>query len=160
MTDPALMHLIDQIHHARLRCAQLQIRGGGTKAFYGEPPTGVLLDVTSLAGISSYDPTELVVSARAGTPLAELEAILLARGQCLPFEPPRFSAGTTVGGMVAARTVWPSARQRWLGARSFIGPDAVERTGRSTDLRRPGCEECGGLRRVAAHGGVLGNSGA
>ena len=56
-----------------------------------------------LAGISSYEPSELVITARAGTPLAELEAVLGERGQCLAFEPPRFAPGGTVGGMVARR---------------------------------------------------------
>ncbi len=106
--DPALEGLIDQIHDARLHGAPLEIRGGGTKAFYGGPPTGVRLDVTDLAGISSYEPTELVVTARAGTPLAELESVLGERGQCLPFEPPRFAAGGTVGGMVAAGLSGPA----------------------------------------------------
>jgi glycolate oxidase FAD binding subunit len=80
----------------------LRIRGGGSKDFYGEPPQGELLETAPLAGISSYEPTELVVTVRAGTPLAELEAVLAERGQCLPFEPPHFDGSPSVGGMVAA----------------------------------------------------------
>ena len=53
-----------------------RIRGGGTKDFYGEPPRGEPLDMRGCAGISSYEPSELVVTARCGTPLAELEAAL------------------------------------------------------------------------------------
>jgi glycolate oxidase FAD binding subunit len=54
-----------------------------------------------------------VVTVRAGTPLAELEAALAEQGQCLPFEPPRFAAeGGTVGGMVAAGLAGP-ARAAW-----------------------------------------------
>jgi FAD/FMN-containing dehydrogenase len=106
--DPVLARLIDRVRDARARQAPLEIRGGGTKSFYGEAPSGEPLDVTGLAGISSYEPTELVVTARAGTPLAELEAALDACGQCLPFEPPRFAAGGTVGGMVAAGLSGPA----------------------------------------------------
>lgn len=86
----------------------LRLRGGGSKDFYGQTLQGDVLDVTPLAGISSYEPTELVVTVRAGTPLAELEAVLAERGQCLPFEPPRFGPGATVGGMVAAGLSGPA----------------------------------------------------
>ncbi len=111
--DPALRRLIDQVRGARSDRLALNITGGGTKAFYGGPATGLALDVRPLAGISAYEPSELVVTARAGTPLAELEAALAECGQCLPFEPPRFAlagglAGGTVGGMVAAGLAGPS----------------------------------------------------
>ncbi|MDP1635774.1 MAG: FAD-binding protein, partial [Gallionellaceae bacterium] len=69
----------------------LRVRGGGTKDFYGNPPSGELLDTTGHAGIVAYEPTELVVTARCGTPLADLEAALAEQGQMLPFEPPHFS---------------------------------------------------------------------
>jgi glycolate oxidase FAD binding subunit len=109
---------------ARARAARqdaLDIRGGGTKAFYGEAPQGQPLDVRGLAGISSYEPSELVVTVRAGTPLAELEAALAEKGQCLPFEPPRFggSCGGTVGGMVAAGLAGP-ARAAVGGVRDYV----------------------------------------
>ena len=92
----------------------LDIRGGQTKTFYGGTPRGEILDVRELQGISSYEPSELVITALAGTPLSELEAALAERGQCLPFEPPRFGAGGTVGGMVAAGLAGP--------ARATAGP--------------------------------------
>src|SRR3984957_19635621 len=106
--EPALARLIDQVAVAREQRAPLDIRGGGTKRFYGESPAGAPLDVTPLSGISCYEPTELVVTARAGTPLRDLEAALEEPGQCLPFEPPRFAPGGTVGGMVAAGLSGPS----------------------------------------------------
>src|SRR5882724_3478958 len=106
--DPALARLIAQVDHARSHRSPLDIRGGGTKAFYGRPPKGEPLDVAGLSGISSYEPTELVVTVRAGTLLSELEAALEEHGQCLPFEPPRFSPGGTVGGMVAAGLSGPA----------------------------------------------------
>jgi FAD/FMN-containing dehydrogenase len=106
--DPALIRLIDRVGHARAHHEPLDIRGGGTKVFYGGPPQGEPLDVAGLAGISSYEPTELVVTARAGTLLSDLEAALEEQGQCLPFEPPRFSSMGTVGGMVAAGLSGPA----------------------------------------------------
>jgi glycolate oxidase FAD binding subunit len=106
--DPVLVRLIDRVNHARSHRGPVDIRGGGTKDFYGGPPKGEPLDVTSLSGISSYEPTELVVTVRAGTPLSELEAALEEHGQCLPFGPPRFSPGGTVGGMVAAGLSGPA----------------------------------------------------
>jgi glycolate oxidase FAD binding subunit len=75
--------------------------------------------VRPLAGISSYEPSELVVTVRAGTPLAELEAALAEQGQCLPFEPPRFGAHATVGGMVAAGLAGP-ARAAVGGVRDYV----------------------------------------
>jgi len=106
--EPALQRLIDQVKSASANAEPLDIRGGNTKAFYGEMQKGTPLDATSLRGISVYEPTELVVTARCGTPLAELEAALAERGQCLPFEPPRFGPRGTVGGMVAAGLSGPS----------------------------------------------------
>lgn len=119
------MELIIEPFAARIRAAAesgtpLRIRGGGSKDFYGERLEGELLETAPLAGISSYEPTELVVTARAGTPLAMLEAALAERGQCLAFEPPRFrrpgaggengagTGATTVGGMVAAGLTGPA----------------------------------------------------
>lgn len=114
--DPALQLLVDRVNSARAAGAQLCIRGGGSKDFYGEALQGELLDTRVLEGISSYEPTELVVTARCGTSLAELEAVLAEKGQCLPFEPPHFGEpaaptrlrGATVGGMVAAGLSGPS----------------------------------------------------
>ncbi len=117
-----------QVRAAAAAGTTLRLRGGGSKDFYGESLQGDILDTTSLNGVVSYEPTELVVTALAGTPLAELEALLLAQGQCLPFEPPHFntnstaplsSAGTqcsaiaagsvaTLGGMVAAGLSGPA----------------------------------------------------
>ncbi|MEP7299370.1 MAG: glycolate oxidase subunit GlcE [Burkholderiales bacterium] len=129
--DPALQVLIDRVKSARDAGAQLCIRGGGTKDFYGEPPQGEVLDTRVLEGTSSYEPTELVVTTRCGTSLAELEALLDAQGQCLPFEPPHFGAGATVGGMVAAGLSGPSraavgsVRDHVLGATLLNGKGEV-----------------------------------
>ena len=99
---------IDRIRAAAAAGTALRIHGGGSKNFYGQSLEGDVLDTTPLKGVVSYEPSELVVTALAGTPLAELEALLLAQGQCLPFEPPHFSPNSTVGGMVAAGLSGPA----------------------------------------------------
>jgi len=93
----------------------LEIRGAGTKSFYGRATNvGDPLEVGGHRGIVGYEPSELVVSARAGTPLDALERALAREGQMLPFEPPRFGDGATVGGTVACGLSGP--RRPWGGA--------------------------------------------
>ncbi|MDQ0033792.1 glycolate oxidase FAD binding subunit [Variovorax boronicumulans] len=106
--DSALHQIVERIRAAAADATPLCIRGGGTKDFYGEALQGDTLDTTALAGVTSYEPSELVVTVRAGTPLAELEAALAEKGQCLPFEPPHFGSDGTVGGMVAAGLSGPA----------------------------------------------------
>ena len=85
----------------------LRLRGGGTKDWYGQQLDGEVLDTRAYAGIIDYEPTELVITARCGTPLAEIEAALAARNQMLAFEPPHFGPGATVGGVVASALSGP-----------------------------------------------------
>jgi glycolate oxidase FAD binding subunit len=97
----------------------LRIRGGGTKDWYGQRIEGEILDTPAYAGIVDYEPTELVITARCGTPLAEIEAALAERKQMLAFEPPHFGEGATLGGMVAAGLSGP--RRASSGAlRDFV----------------------------------------
>ena len=121
--DSSLLHITDRIHAAMTDGIPLRIRGGGSKDFYGQSPQGEVLDTTGLSGIVSYEPSELVVTAGAGTPLAELEALLAEKGQCLPFEPPHFAwsgnARATVGGMVACGLSGP-ARASVGGVRDYV----------------------------------------
>jgi len=124
MSDPVLQSLIEQVRTARSERTLLDIRGGSSKAFYGGVARGQALDVAALRGISSYEPSELVVTVRAGTPLVELEDALAAQGQCLPFEPPRFAPQGTVGGMVAAGLAGP-ARAAVGGVRDYVLGAAV-----------------------------------
>jgi glycolate oxidase FAD binding subunit len=116
--DP-LASLVERIRAAAAQRTPLRIRGGGSKDFYGERLHGELLETGDLRGIVSYEPSELVVTARAGTPLAELEQVLAERGQCLPFEPPHFGAGATVGGMLATGLAGP-ARASAGSVRDFV----------------------------------------
>ncbi|MEN9538362.1 MAG: hypothetical protein RLZZ126_597 [Pseudomonadota bacterium] len=118
--DSSLQHLQTQVQAARVDRVPLRIQGGGSKSFWPALwPLGAAasqartLDTRPHRGIVSYEPSELVVTARCGTPLAELEAALAERGQCLPFEPPHFAAQgaastATVGGMVAAGLSGPA----------------------------------------------------
>jgi len=93
----------------------LFIRGHGSKRFYGRRcETDDELDTRGHRGILSYDPSELVITVRGGTPLAEVEAALAEAGQMLPFEPPRFAADSTIGGAVAAGLSGPG--RPWRGA--------------------------------------------
>ena len=97
----------------------LRLRGGGSKDFYGQALEGEVLDTRAYAGIIAYEPTELVITARCGTLLADLEAALRAKGQQLTFEPPHFGPGATVGGMVAAGLSGPR-RQAAGAVRDFV----------------------------------------
>ncbi|MBK9020638.1 MAG: glycolate oxidase subunit GlcE [Sulfuritalea sp.] len=112
----------------------LRLRGGGSKDFYGGPISGDVLDTAGHAGIVSYEPTELVITARCGTPLAELESALATRRQCLACEPPHFGAAT-VGGAVAAGLAGPrraavgGMRDFVLGVKLMDGEGRVHRFG-------------------------------
>ena len=97
-----LEHLQGRIRDAAAGAVALRLRGGGSKDFYGGELRGEVLDLRGYSGIVSYEPTELVVTARCGTLLGELENILRENRQFLPFEPPHFGAQATVGGCVAA----------------------------------------------------------
>ena len=108
-----------QISAASAAGTPLRLRGGGTKDWYGQQLAGEVLDTRAYAGIIDYEPTELVITARCGTPLAEIEAALAARNQMLAFEPPHFGPGATVGGVVASALSGP--RRASAGAlRDFV----------------------------------------
>lgn len=106
--------LMEQVNRARASDTPLRIQGSNSKAFLGRRVAGEVLDTRAHRGIVDYDPTELVITARAGTPLRELLATLDAAGQRLPCEPPAFGADATVGGMVAAGLSGP--RRPWAGS--------------------------------------------
>jgi glycolate oxidase FAD binding subunit len=104
----------------------LQLRGGGTKDWYGQEPRGEILETGGYRGIVDYEPTELVITARCGTPLAEIDAALAQHNQVLAFEPPRFGGAATVGGMVAAGLSGPG-RQFSGAVRDFVlGADLMD----------------------------------
>jgi glycolate oxidase FAD binding subunit len=114
-----LQDFADKIGHATATRTLLRIRGGGSKDWYGQDVQGTVLDTTAYRGITDYEPTELVISARCGTPLAEIEAHLARHGQMLAFEPPHFGPGATIGGTVAAGLSGPR-RQAAGAVRDFV----------------------------------------
>jgi glycolate oxidase FAD binding subunit len=111
--------LADAVRRAASARRKLRIIGSGTKQFYPASIEGDVLRVAGHCGIVDYDPAELVLTARAGTPLAEIEQVLAAHGQMLAFEPPQFGGGGTLGGCVA--TGWSGPRRPYAGAvRDFV----------------------------------------
>jgi glycolate oxidase FAD binding subunit len=104
----------EQVQAAAASRTALAIRGGGSKDFYGRTIQGETLAVGDYSGIIDYTPSELVISARAGTALADLESQLNEQGQMLPFEPPHFGAGATLGGTIACGLSGP--RRPYAGA--------------------------------------------
>ena len=104
----------DRIKEAASARMPLRLVGGGTKDFYGQELVGERFDTTPYAGIVDYDPTEMVVTARCGTPLADVERTLAESGQMLGFEPPRYGERATLGGCIAAGLAGP--RRPYAGA--------------------------------------------
>lgn len=111
--------LVGKVQAAIAGRQPLAIIAGGTKAFLGREHGGEPLDVSGHRGIVDYDPRELVLTARCGTTLAEVEAALADAKQMLPFEPPAFGKTATLGGTIACGLSGP--RRPYCGAaRDFI----------------------------------------
>ena len=127
--------LADAVRAAAADRRALEIRGAGTRAGQGRPVAGERLEVAGHRGVVDYDPAELVLTARAGTPLTEIEALLAANGQMLAFEPPRLGPGGTLGGAVATGLSGPrrpftgALRDYVLGVRILDGRGQVLRFG-------------------------------
>jgi glycolate oxidase FAD binding subunit len=140
--------LIERIRAAHESHSPLIIQGGGSKTFYGNADEGEVLSTRKLTGVVDYQPKELVLTARAGTPLAEIEALLAGQNQMLAFEPPHFSPSpqpspsrgerandepkpvhATLGGSIAAGLSGP--RRPYAGAaRDFVlGVRLIDGTG-------------------------------
>ncbi len=121
--------IIERIRAAFETESPLIIQGGGSKTFYGNADEGEVLSTRTLTGVVDYQPKELVLTARAGTPLAEIEALLADSGQMLAFEPPHFGGRATLGGAIAAGLSGP--RRPYAGAaRDFVlGVRIVDGTG-------------------------------
>ena len=119
----ALAALAEQIRAAALERTALRIRAGGSKDFYGNSPRGSVLDPRGVCGIVSYEPTELALAVRCGTPLAEVEATLEREGQMLAFEPPHYGPAATIGGCIASGLAGPrraSSGYSYGGVRDFV----------------------------------------
>ena len=120
---------IERIRAAHANSTPLIIQGGGSKTFYGNADEGEVLSTRVLTGVVDYQPKELVLTARAGTPLAEIEALLAEQNQMLAFEPPHFGGAATLGGCIAAGLSGP--RRPYAGAaRDFVlGVRLIDGTG-------------------------------
>jgi glycolate oxidase FAD binding subunit len=117
--DAALQELRQRIIEAHAARSPLRLRGAGTKDFYGERLDGATLDMRGYRGVVEYEPSELVLTARCGTPLSEVETLLESKRQFLAFEPPGFGGDPTIGGVVAAGLSGP--RRAHAGAvRDFV----------------------------------------
>jgi len=117
--EPVLAQLRDRILAAHSAETPLRLRGGGTKDFYGEQLAGEIVDARAHAGIVDYEPSELVITARCGTALSQIEAALAQHGQFLAFEPPAFGGDPTIGGVIAAGLSGPR-RASAGAARDFV----------------------------------------
>lgn len=119
--------LIEQVKQAASDGTALQIIGGGSKGFMGRTPTGAPISLAEHSGIISYEPVELVLTARAGTPLSQIKDTLSEHQQMMAFEPPLFDDKATLGGTLACHLSGParpwsgSIRDHVLGIRLING---------------------------------------
>lgn len=128
-----LNDLVVAIRDAGQSATALRLRGAGSKDFYGGMLAGEVFDVAGYCGIVAYEPSELYITARCGTSLAEIETVLAERGQMLACEPPHF-AGATVGGCVAAGLAGPR-RQQAGAVRDFVlGAKLIDGRGQVLDF--------------------------
>jgi glycolate oxidase FAD binding subunit len=131
MQHDATLELSERVQAAAAARTPLAIAGSGSKGFYGRPLSAAPLAVTEHAGVVDYDPQELVLTARCGTRLAEIEALLGGCGQYLPFEPPHFGPAATFGGTIACGLAGPARasagpmRDFVLGVRVLTGKGAL-----------------------------------
>jgi glycolate oxidase FAD binding subunit len=111
--------LVERIREANAAGTPLRITGGNTKHFLGRQPKGEQVDVSGHTGVLGYEPTELVLTVRAGTSISEAQAVLNESGQCLAFEPPEFGSVATIGGTIASGLSGPG--RPYLGSvRDFV----------------------------------------
>lgn len=114
-----IQEIQERVRSAANNQRPLRLRGSGSKDFHALALEGEILDLQPLSGILSYEPTELVITARAGTPLQQIEDEINKEGQMLAFEPPQFDKASTVGGVVAAGCSGP-ARASVGAVRDFV----------------------------------------
>ncbi|MCC6207035.1 MAG: glycolate oxidase subunit GlcE [Gammaproteobacteria bacterium] len=127
--------LQETVRMAYERRIPLSILGGNSKRFFGRPARGEPFSLAAHRGIVNYEPAELVITARSGTPLDEVETLLRKHGQMLAFEPPHFGVGATLGGTIACGISGPrrpyagAARDHLLGVRCLSGEGRLLRFG-------------------------------
>lgn len=151
----------DAIRQAAASSRPLRITGHGSKHFYGMPVTEDADELSTLGhcGITDYDPTELVVVVKCGTPIVELESALAASRQMLAFEPPRFGGRGTVGGMMAAGLSGPRRASAGAAKDFVLGMTVLD--GQASALRYGGTvmKNVAGYDLSRLHTGALGTLG-
>ena len=131
MSTDISQSLQQQVLESFENSSALCIVGGNSKAFYGRTVSAEPLNIAQHHGILNYEPTELVITVRAGTPLDEIEKTLAEHGQMLPFEPPAFSSTATIGGTIACNFSGPrraytgAARDYLLGCKIINGKGEI-----------------------------------
>lgn len=152
--------LADTVRAATAAGRPLEIIGGGTKRFYGRSAAGEPLNLAGHMGIIEYEPSELVITARAGTRLREIEATLAEHGQILAFEPLDFGPASTLGGVIAAGL--PGPRRPFAGAvrDSILGVTALDGEGRANRFGGTVFKNVAGFDAFRLQAGALGGLGA
>lgn len=157
MRPESVEQLAEAVAEAAASGRKLEITGGATKSEIGAPRAAARLDMTAFSGVIDYDPAELVLTAGAGTPLAEIETLVASKGQMLAFEP-HGAPGSTLGGVVAAgvsgsrRVSRGAARDHLLGFKAvsgrgevFVGGAKVVKNVTGYDLPKLACGSWGRL---------------
>jgi glycolate oxidase FAD binding subunit len=161
--DSAQAEIVARVRDAAARKTPLEIRGGGSKRFYGQRVEGEVLSVAALTGITDYEPSELVLTALGGTPLTEIEAALATQGQMLPFEPPHFLGNATLGGAIAAGLAGPrraALNSYYGGVRDFVlGTRVIDGQGQVLDVGGKVMKNVAGYDLARVMAGSLGTLG-
>jgi glycolate oxidase FAD binding subunit len=127
--------VLDAVKWAASGKTPLAVRGRGSKDGFGRPvEAGHCLDLSALSGIEAYEPNELYMTARASTPMAEIEAALGQNNQHMAFEPPDLgrlygNQGGTIGGAIACNLAGPRRIQAGAARDHFLGFNAVSGRG-------------------------------
>ncbi len=151
--------LAQAVREAAAERRALRIVGGDTRFFYGRAVEGEPLSLAGHRGVTDYEPSELVITARAGTPLAEVEALLDKNGQMLAFEPPSFGPAATLGGAVASGLSGP--RRPFAGAvrDSLLGATILDGCGRRLRFGGTVFKNVAGFDAFRLQAGALGTLG-
>ena len=118
-----------EIKDARKKRLPLEIKAGGTKHFYGRQIQGKPLVLSRHTGITEYEPSELYITARSGTPLREIEQVIVRQKQILPCEPPHFGSTATLGGMVATGLCGPRRAHAGAVRDCILGTEIINGKG-------------------------------
>lgn len=130
MSKEIIEQFAQQIRQAGKEKSKINICGGLSKSWYGDTPIGDTLSTIEHRGIIDYQPEELVITVRAGTPLAEVENALAEKNQMFAFEPPHFGSTTTIGGMIASGLAGPGRAQAGNLRDFVLGADIMDGEGR------------------------------